>query len=204
MAGGDQKKRYGIEEKAEVLAYIDATGCTFKKASKEFGIPRGTVSSWYYSRNKAVHVAKEMIDEEMIDLELDENGAMSHDEIRKRAEKGQLRYPKLVEVVAASEERKQRIIGKAEAVVEEMLSQVMSKVEDSNLDSLISAIDRLLDRIEQMTYRPQVEQREDKLVERLLSGSEDLEKKQRVEAAVIEALKRRGSLGGNSDEPISS
>lgn len=201
-------RTYSLEEKAEALAFLDSSGLSVPKAAKELGINVHTLRQWHYGRREILEYVQQSVDKQVDEARDDfylpdpgeegkyEGPPVTFDMSQRAAHaRGRTeKVPALTDAILGAESTKARIVGKAEKVVETLLDHVMEKVEDSNLDQLISAIDRLLERIEAMTYRPQVEQREDMLVERLLSGSDDPEKKERVEKAVIEALRRRGRL----------
>lgn len=96
-------------------------------------------------------------------------------------------------VVAQSAVTKYGLVNKIERVIDALLDQVMAKVEDADLATLIDAITNLLDRVESLTYRPQAEDRSNRIVEALVDRATP-EQRERVQHAVVETLKRRGVI----------
>lgn len=96
-------------------------------------------------------------------------------------------------VVMQSAITQQNILDKLEKVVFQMFDHVLAKVEDADLETLVSAIDRLLNRVESLRYRPQAEDRTNKIVDALVDRATP-EQRERVQSAVVETLKRRGVI----------
>lgn len=119
-------------------------------------------------------------------------------------------------VVGRIEARKAAMVERMQLVINELLADVLVKMQDSSMSIIIDALSQLLDRAERLTASvggvtaydgTDQDKVSARLVERLLDRTnDDPEAKKRVEHAVVESLKRRGILSRESvdDSSLSS
>jgi transposase-like protein len=171
--------QYTLEEKAHALAYMDTTGKPKSQCARDLNVNLNTLLEWDKRRKLILADAEEQ------GIEVEAN----------RHLKGGLtgsQRGELADAIVRAEEQKLNLAAKVEAVIDRMLEEILDKTEDANLDQTVSAITALLDRLENMTYRPGTEAREG-----IRAAAESRAPKavpERTERALVEALRPRGTI----------
>lgn len=98
--------------------------------------------------------------------------------------------PTAVKAAEEIDEHRASIAVVIDEMVRNLLSRLPAKMEEATFTEVIDGVDRLLDRATALLTRPGQEQRSDLLVKALSEKATD----PRVQAAVAEALVRRGHL----------